>query len=109
MPAIVNHAPVILGPETLAANSAKVTTLAQPQASVFTWTGGGEANHNWRNPKNWRQNAIPTNGASLEFPSGISGRSNDDVPGLELREIAIFGTGYAFTARSGVQYRTAAR
>lgn len=103
MPAPFNFPASGVSPVISTANSAKVTTHAQPQASILTWTGGGGDDKNWSNPKNWQGNTIPTTNDMLIFPATLSGQSNDDIPGLELRRIALNGTNYNLTASSGVK------
>lgn len=62
-------------------------------ASACTWSGAGTPL--WSNPANWLDcgGGIPQNGAAIHFMGGGRPDSQNDIPGLEVAEINISGTG----------------
>ncbi len=73
--------------------------------TVDVWTGLGAANHadpnpNWSNRANWANNALPTSGDSLSFPSvpvAAQVSNNDLLTGTQFGSVTISGSGYDIT------------
>ena len=76
-----------------------LTSYHVPAPSALTWTGGGDG-INWSDPKNWNEDAAPSNGDSLIFPTGSPLTSNNDMAGLSINTIDLQGSGYTLTGNS---------
>ena len=68
---------------------------------LSTWTGGG-ADNNWTTSANWSGGILPTVGASLVFPAGVSKlNSVNDFPATtNFSSIEIDGSGYALSGNA---------
>ncbi len=68
--------------------------LLTPQ--LYVWDGGGSDNL-WSSAENWVDDAVPVEGADLEFPSGADRLSpvNDFASNTNFTNITIAGAGYS--------------
>jgi autotransporter-associated beta strand protein len=80
--------------------------------TTLTWTGGSFTSAHWSDSQNWDAQVIPTDGATLIFPSNLAQQftSTNDLVGLTLNQLQFTGNGpsivlggNAFNLTNGIQ------